>query len=300
MSMSMRRVFAVVAGVVVAAQGAVGQVDDVLEQADEHYEEERYERSAEILERAESRAESGGERAEVYWRLSRVQLGLGDDFRDEAEDEDSAIEAYNRGIDYGDQAIEADGSNNLGYYWKASNLGRWGETRGILSSLRQAKPMRNLLEESIERDPRHSQSYYVLGLLYAKVPGGFVSFGNTDYAVSLARKARELHLEEVESGEEEMYYPVRFELASHLSDRGWSRSKREREQETKRSKRSEADGVLERSFYFEGTVSLPPMSDEEEARDILEDVVDELEGEAQKSSRERRQLERARELLEEL
>ena len=296
----MKRVITVIAVCTVVAHGALGQVSGLLEEADELYEEERYERSSEVLERAESRASSGRERAEVYWRLSRVQLGIGDELRDEEEDDQSAIEAYDRGIDYGDQAIEADSSNNLGYYWKASNLGRWGETRGILSSLRQAKPMRNLLEESIERDPRHSRSYYVLGLLYAKVPGGFLSFGNTDYAVSLARKARELHLEEVESGEEDMYYPVRFELASHLSDRGWSRGKREREQRSKRRERSDAEGVLERSFYFEATVSLPAMSDEEEARHILEDVVDELEGQANKGSRERRQLERARELLEDL
>jgi tetratricopeptide (TPR) repeat protein len=207
------------------------------------------------------------------------------------------MEVYDEGMDYADRAIEADPSNNLGYYWKASNLGRWGETRGILSSLSQAKPMRNLLVKSIERDPEHSQSYYVLGLLYARVPGGFISFGNTDYAVSLGRKARDLHLEEVREEGEEMYHPVRIELASHLIDRGWNESKREREQRAQREERSSADGVLERSFYYEGTVDIPDMSDEEEARRILEAVEDELEGRAPEGSRKGRQLERTRELL---
>jgi tetratricopeptide (TPR) repeat protein len=115
------------------------------------------------------------------------------------------MQIYDEGMTFADRAIEADPSNNLGYYWKASNLGRWGETRGILSSLNQAKPMRDLLEQSIERDSDHWDSYYVLGLLYARVPGGIISFGNTDYAVSLGRKARELMREEMRAGETERY-----------------------------------------------------------------------------------------------
>jgi tetratricopeptide (TPR) repeat protein len=203
-------------------------------------------------------------------------------------------------MDYGDQAIETDPSNNLGYYWKASNLGRWGETRGILSSLRQAGPMRDLLEQSIQRDPDHAESYYVLGLLYARVPGGLISFGNTDYAVSLGRKAVDLHLADVRAGEEELYYPIRFELASHLIDRDWNRRKRGREQASKRREHGRADGILEQSFYYEGTVDIPPVDDEEEARRILEDVIDELAEQAEPGSRKGRQLERARELRDDI
>jgi len=295
----MKRLFASVVVAVLVAQGAFAQVQSLLAEADELYDNEQYERTVEVLERAESRASSGRDRAEVYWRLSRVQLGIGDELRDEDGDERAATEVYDRGMDYADQAIDADPSNNLGYYWKASNLGRWGETRGILSSLNQARPMRDLLEQSIERDPEHSQSYYVLGLLYARVPGGLISFGNTDYAVSLGRKARELHLEEVRSGEEEeLFYPVLIELASHLIDRDWNDRRRQREQRSKRRDHGRADGILEQSFYYEGTVDIPDAGDESEARGILEDVVDELEGNAPAGSRKGRQLERARELLD--
>jgi hypothetical protein len=157
--------------------------------------------------------------------------------------------------------------------------------------------MRDLLEQSIERDPEHAQSYYVLGLLYARVPGGFISFGNKDYAVSLGRKARALHTQEVASGEEELYYPIPIELASHLIDRGWNARKRAREQDSKDDERRNANGVLERSFYYEATVDLDRMSDQEEAREILEEVVSELEGDAPAGSRRARHLERARELL---
>lgn len=294
----MKRVLALFVIMVMASLGVQAQISDLLEEADELYDEEAYERTVDVLERAESRARTDTERAEVYWRLSRVQLGIGDELRDEEEDNDAAMEAYDVGMDHADRAIEADSSNNLGYYWKASNLGRWGETRGILSSLNQAKPMRNLLEQSIERDPEHAQSYYVLGLLYARVPGGFISFGNKDYAVSLGRKARALHLQDIASGEEdELYYPIPIELASHLIDRGWNARKRGREQDSKSEERRDADGVLERSFYYEATVDLEDGSDEEEAREILEAVVDELEGNAPAGSRKGRHLERARELL---
>ncbi|MFW6223474.1 MAG: hypothetical protein ACOC4A_01160, partial [Spirochaetota bacterium] len=277
----MRRLCALVVVLVIASQGAFAQVSALLEEADELYDTERYERAAEVLEQARSRASSGPQRAEVYWRLARVQLGVGDELRDEEGDESAAMEVYDGGMDYADQAIEADSSNNLGYYWKASNLGRWGETRGILSSLRQAGPMRDLLEQSIEREPRHAESYYVLGLLYARVPGGLVSFGNTDYAVSLGRKAVDLHLADVRAGEEELYQPIRFELASHLIDRDWDRRKRDREQTSKRREHARADGILEESFYYEGTIDIPSVDDDEEARRILEEVIGELEPEAE-------------------
>ncbi len=294
----MRRFCALVVVLAVFAQGAFAQVSSLLEEADELYDAERYERSVAVLERARAEASSDRQRAEVYWRLARTQLSIGDELRDEEGDDDAAMEVYDRGMEYADQAIEDDPSNNEGYYWKASNLGRWGETRGILSSLRQAGPMRDLLEQSIERNPDHAESYYVLGLLYARVPGGLISFGNTDYAVSLGRKAVDLHLAEVRAGEEELYYPIRFELASHLLDRDWNRRKRGREQSSKRSDRSSADRILEQSFYYEGTVDIPPVDDEEEAKRILEDVIGELAEQAEPGSRKGRQLERARELLE--
>jgi tetratricopeptide (TPR) repeat protein len=296
----MRRFTALVVILAIFAQGAFAQVSSLLEEADELYDAERYERSVGVLERALSSASSDRQRAEVYWRLSRTQLSIGDELRDEEGDDDAAMEVYDRGMEYADQAIEADPSSNFGYYWKASNLGRWGETRGILSSLRQAGPMRDLLEQSIQRDPDHAESYYVLGLLYARVPGGLISFGNTDYAVSLGRKAVDLHLADVRAGEEELYYPIRFELASHLLDRDWNRRKRAREQSSKRSERSSADGILEQSFYYEGTVDIPPVDDEGEAKRILDDVIDELAGQAEPGSRKGRQLERARELLDDI
>ena len=296
----MKRLCVLAVVLVISTQGAFAQVSSLLEESDELYDAERYDRTVQVLERALSSASSDSQRAEVYWRLSRVQLGIGDELRDEEGDDDAAMEVYDRGMDYGDQAIDADASNNLGYYWKASNLGRWGETRGILSSLRQAGPMRDLLEQSIQRDPDHAESYYVLGLLYARVPGGLISFGNTDYAVSLGRKAVDLHLADVRAGEEELYYPIRFELASHLIDRDWNRRKREREQASKRREHERADGILEQSFYYEGTVDTPPVDDEEEARRILEDVIDELAEQAEPGSRKGRQLERARELLDDI
>jgi tetratricopeptide (TPR) repeat protein len=295
----MRRLLLTAALLFFVAGAVMGQVSEMLEEADELYDDEQYQRAVSVLERAASRAAGGSERAEVYWRLSRAQLGMGDELRDEEGDNDAAMEVYDRGMEYADEAIAADPQNNMGYYWKASNLGRWGETRGILSSLSQAKPMRDLLEQSLERDPEHSQSYYVLGLLYARVPGGLISFGNTDYAVSLGRKARDLHMRELRRGEEEEeYYPVSIELASHLIDRGWSAGKRRRRQSDKQDELESADGILEQSFYYEATVNLPRMSDEEEARGILEEVTDELEDEARPGTRKGRHLERARELMD--
>lgn len=278
---------------------AFAQVESLLERADQAYENEQFRQAERLLEQALERASSGSDRAEVYWRLSRVRLSQGDRLNDRDAPDEEILARYEEGERYGQQAIDADSSNHLGYYWKASNIGKWGQTRGVLNSLFRAGEMRDLLVEAVNREPEHPDSYYVLGQLYAKVPG-LISFGNTEFAVSLARKSIALHEEEMASGEEEErehdYY---IQLASHLMDRGWSERRRNREHDRLRREHREADGIMERSFRFEGTVDIPNLSDWEEARRLLTDTISRMERIDDPSASDERQLERAREHLAE-
>ncbi len=247
-----------------------------------------------------SEADSGAEEANAFWRLSRAILAIGDRQTDNGADTDRILETYTEGEEYGRRAIDADPTNHLGYYWTAANVGKWGQTRGIVNSLIKAAPMRDLLAEAIERESEHADSYYVLGQLYAQVPG-FISFGNTDYAVSLGRKSVDLEEEQVaDDPEEEFHQDMRIQLAAHLIDRGWNARKRRREQPDKAAEYREASALLEKNFYYEGVADIPDVSDEEEAEELLDQAISALERMSDRSEGQDRNLEEARELMDEL
>jgi tetratricopeptide (TPR) repeat protein len=279
---------------------AHAQFDELITSADAHYDEDRYDEAIADLEEALSEAGSGSERAEVYWRLSRATLSVGDRQIDNGRDEATILETFEQGEDYGRQAIEADPSNHLGYYWTSANVGKWGQTRGIVNSLIKAAPMRDLLAEAIEREPDHADSYYVLGQLYAQVPG-FISFGNVNYAVSFGRKSVDLETEQTRNDpEEEFNQDMKIQLASHLIQRDWNRRKRDREQSDKAQKYRSTSNLLEKNFHYEGVVDLPRMDDKEEARELLEEAIAALERKSDRSDGEDRNLEEARTLLNDL
>ncbi|NBC30162.1 MAG: hypothetical protein GVY29_09265 [Spirochaetes bacterium] len=279
---------------------AHAQFDELISSADAHYEEDRLDEAVSDLEDALSEASSGADRAEAYWRLSRVTLAIGDRLIDNGRDESTILETFEQGEEYGRNAIEADSSNHLGYYWTSANVGKWGQTRGIVNSLIKAGPMRDLLAEAIEREPDHADSYYVLGQLYAQVPG-FISFGNADYAVSFGRKSVDLEAEQTRNDpEEEFNQDMKIQLGSHLIQRDWSRRKREREQSGKAENYRSTSDRLEKNFHYEGVVDLPRMDDKEEARRLLREAISALERKRDRSDSEDRNLEEARTLLNEL
>lgn len=285
--------------VLLTAASAVALDTDAVERADALYDDDDIEGAVELLEAALPTATSGAERAEIYWRLARATLSVGDDLVAAGADEE-ALTVYERGEQYGIQAVESDPSNHLGYYWQSANIGKWGQTRGILNALFKATPMRDLLSEAITREPDHAGSYYVLGQLYAEVPG-VVSFGNDDYAVSLARKSIDLHEAELAVGEtDEVEHDFYIQLASHLMQRDWNERRRTRGQADKRAAFNGTSDRLEQGWNYEGMVEIPAGTDREEAEALLRDMIRRLNSiGAGRSDGQDRQLERARELLAE-
>ncbi len=268
--------------------------------ADELYDDDRTAESIVALDAALATAQNGAERAEVLWRLSRSTLAEGEALEDDGADVNLALAAYERGERYGIEAVEADPNNHLGYYWQSANIGKWGQAKGILNALFKATPMRDLLQQAINQEPDHAGSYYVLGQLYAEVPG-VISFGNDDYAVGLARKSIDLHETELAAGEaEEVEHDYYIQLASHLMQRGWNERKRDREMAGKRDSFEAADDRLEQGWYYEGTVGIPAQDDVEEAEALLQDMIGRLESIRDRSDGQERQLERALGLMDEL
>jgi hypothetical protein len=275
---------------------AAAQFDEALVRVDDLIDEERPDEAIRQLSSLEGDARNGAQRGEVYWRLSSATLMRGDQAKDAGASPEALLEIYEEGEGYGQQAIDADPSNPLGYYWKSANIGRWGQTKGVLNSLFRAPEMRDLLIETISLDPDHAESYYVLGQLYAKVPG-VVSFGNVEWAVSLGRKSVDLLESELNRGiREETSEAFYVQLASHLISRDWNERKRGRELDDIADEYRSASTPVEQGYYYEGSVSVPDGDDEEEAKAILDGVIRRLEGIRSPSPSERRNLEEAREL----
>ncbi|HKJ86845.1 MAG TPA: hypothetical protein VKA06_12260 [Spirochaetia bacterium] len=296
----MRNRMVLFALILVVAGSAVALDDAAVARADELYEEDRTSESIDALEAALATAQNGAERAEVLWRLSRATLAIGEALEDDSADADLVLETYERGERYGIQAVEADPDSHLGYYWQSANIGKWGQAKGILNALFKATPMRNLLQQAINRQPDHAGSYYVLGQLYAEVPG-VISFGNDDYAVGLARKSIDLHEAELASGEaDEVEHDYYIQLASHLMQRGWNERRRDREMAGKRDSFQAVSDRLEQGWYYEGTVQISAQDDVEEAEALLRDMIGRLESIRNRSDGQERQLERARGLTDEL
>jgi tetratricopeptide (TPR) repeat protein len=274
----------------VPAGRVLAQDAEVLERADQLIEEERPQEVLALLQ-----GQPG--HAEVYWRRAAATLIHGDQRGDAGAEDSELLDIFQEGERYADQAIAADPTNPAGYYWKSANIGRWGQTRGVLNSLFRAPDMRDLLEQSIAMDPEHADSYFVLGQLYTKVPG-LISFGDSAKGVSLGRRAVDLMEAEVRSGERpkssEAFY---VELANSLIERGWNARRRTRQLRDIADNYRSAGTPLERGYYYEGSLSLPGGSDQDEAREILRGAIRRLERTRDRAPSETRRLEEARELL---
>ncbi len=279
---------------------AFANLQDVFEEVEELHEAGEYQECIDILEDSLSQARTDSQKAEVYWRMARATLNIGNELRDEEAPQEEILETFEQGEAYADQAIAFDPSNHLGYFWKSSNIGMWGQTKGVLDSLFKAGPMRDLLTQAIEAEGEHADSYYVLGQLYRELPGWPVSFGDAAKAVSLGRLAVDLNEEDARRGDvPHIYYDFQTELAKSLWARDWNTNRRNREQNGMERRYNRANNPLERGFNYEGTVNIPNMSDQEEALNIVRNVIRSLERVSNRNAGQQNDLEKARELLEE-
>jgi len=251
-------------------------VTDTLAKVDALHDQGKYEEARAIALDAVGSA-SAAEKAELYWRASRETVELGDAAEDNKAAKDAILKIFEQGEKYADMAIAADPQNNLGYYWKSSNIGRWGQVKGILNSLAKAAPMRELLVKDLSLDPDHPDAYHVLGALYRELPGSPLSFGSSDAAVSLGRMAVDLRAKAVREGiEKDINYNIHLYLAKSLWKRNLSAEKRAAAQAKKLAAYQAAKTPLEKGSAYEGTLTLKNASDREEAREIVNWIIAEL------------------------
>jgi tetratricopeptide (TPR) repeat protein len=237
--------------------------------------------------------------AEINWRLARATLNAAElDFLAQRLTVDQVLKLYEEGEAYADKAIKLNPENPRGYFWKSANMGLWGQTKGILDSLFKAGPMNDNLRIALKYDPDFRDAFYVLGELYEKAPGWPLSFGNVEYSVSLGRKSIDLMENDLSAGK----IPWRLEgfytaLASHLWARNWDTTRRANTQADWRRWFNEKTDIVEKHFFYEGTITIKNMSDRDEAREIIQKVIAELESVTNRTVGQEKDLNKAREVF---
>ena len=242
---------------------------DALYLTDEH-DQEVYDKLQEML----KQATTNEEKAEVLWRLSRVCVDFGDAIDKSNKSERFAI--YEEGEQYALDSIAANPTPE-GYLWKCSNVGRWGQTKGVLDSLAKAKPM---YEDMVYLTDNlncldSSEAWYILAVLFESLPGSPLSFGNRNYAISYGRLACETIPDNV------IYGGTYKQLAETLWARNWNAKKRTSEFAKMQKKwDKENSSNIEKYRYYEGskgadsspiwtTTKFSAMTDRQEAVVIL-------------------------------
>lgn len=273
----MKRILIVTALLAGAATIAMADFTDTVLQAEDLHMEGKYAEAKAFLLDAAQATDDGAEKAELYWRASRETIELGNQAEKEKKSTDAVLGFFVEAEGYADRAIAADPQNDLGYFWKSASIGRWGQVKGVFNALSKAEPIRNLLLKVLTINPERADAYFVLGELYREVPGWPLSFGNTDFAVSLGREAVDLNVAQVQAGTaKNVSYEFIIELAKTLRNRNWSAQNRLSEQKAKAAKYAAAKDAFEKGCLYEATVTLKNESDRQEAKEILQQVIEEM------------------------
>jgi hypothetical protein len=83
---------------------------------------------------------------------------------------DAKLASFGRGRDVANQAFELEPENTEARYWRAVNLGRWVETKGMFSALAEVASLRDEMNVILRRHPDYTPAYGFLGSYYSQVP----------------------------------------------------------------------------------------------------------------------------------
>ena len=280
---------------------AVSASPEVAKQAELLAEDGKVDQAIGFVQESLESARTQYEEAEYYILLSRLYFLKGLIMDNRGARKDEVLKLFSEGENYANRAIRLDPYDYRAYFWRGSNAGKWGQTKGVFSALGRVDSMRDDFKKTVELNPDFSLAWFSLGQLYEQLPGGIVSFGNDDYAVSLSRKSIDVMREEISQTDEEgLRYNYYVGLARQLHTRNWDAGKRQRELPEKRKRYREASDVLEKHFYYEGTKIIDDVSDREEAKEILDWVIDELNAVPSKKDQQRLYLRLAEQTYDEL
>ncbi|MGL1892999.1 MAG: hypothetical protein OCD02_15300 [Spirochaetaceae bacterium] len=227
------------------------------------------------------KAKTDLEKAEVLWRYSQFTHEMATIIKKEGADKNIVLDKFMEGHKLATDSIKLNPKSPWGYYWRAANIGSWGSTKGIIDSVGKIGEMKDDLAIAVEIDPKHGDSWSVLALLSADVPG--VLGGSMDRAVSLDRKAAS-----VWNGKDDLPIEWFTEMANHMYKRDWSVKKRNSSLSKKSKKFKKEKSLVDKNEYYEGTLDfskkalytdtpLNKLSDKEESKQVYIWMVKQLE-----------------------
>jgi tetratricopeptide (TPR) repeat protein len=111
--------------------------------------------------------ESEPENVRALYELSKVYYQLGD----EAESKNEKLELYEMGMEYGEKAKEINDDAADAHFWYMVNLGRIGQTKGVLHSLGSVPTIRKEIDKVLKIDPTHTGALDARAMLYYELPG---------------------------------------------------------------------------------------------------------------------------------
>lgn len=210
-------------------------------------------------------AQSGADRAEVYWRLSRASLMLG-----EQQKEKGAKRAhFAKGIEYAELGMKENPKSKECYMWHCANVGRDCQTRSLMEQAAAVPKMAKDLTEILDNQGNinYSEAWQALSEMYWHHP-----LKSDEAAINFARKAATC------IPDNELRISTYTYLAQLLYKRNWSTSKRADAAEENADKFNKTvKSNIEKFSYFDGAKASMPwcngpfanISDKEEAAAII-------------------------------
>ena len=152
----------------------------------------------------------------AYGLLSEIYYWSG-----EYADAEDKLFYFDKGVEYGEEGIEAETDSLEANFWLAVNYGSYGNEKGIMKSLSLINPIKDLAEKVVEIDEGYFYGgpWRVLGRLYNKAPGFPISIGDNS-------KAEECLLKALEFGPK-FYLNHIFLAELYLSDRRYDNAREE-------------------------------------------------------------------------
>jgi hypothetical protein len=211
-------------------------------------------------------AENGTEKANVLWRLARVEYMLGEAQTDKMK----RRELFNQGIAYAEQSIQENPREPQCYMWHCANVGRECQTHPLMEQAKAVPAMTKDLTKILNSlSPRLSEAWQALSEIHYHHP-----LKSNDTAINYARTAAL----NVPTGEPRVTtYLYLIEL---LYERNWSADKRASQvaEHSARLEKMKGSANIDRYALADGmqqtlpwsAKSLGALSDREEALALAE------------------------------
>ncbi len=147
------------------AQGGDVTVDKAVELFEtRHLDSGNLDKSFEIL---TTLVVSEPENSRANYELAHVYYILGD----KAGTKTEKINLYAKGQEYAKKAINIDPGSAEAHFWYMVNLGRVGQTKGVLNSLGSVPEIKKEIDKVLKLDPKHTGALDARAMLYYELPG---------------------------------------------------------------------------------------------------------------------------------